>query len=123
MQFSTEEKEDLGKIRDHIQAESLKKDEKARAEDDQLTLDQYIRKLGAKPKTVAMVNLWARVMHGVESSQESAAWFIDYCRTNHGLLAIRADDHTGGNYMRIVQGEPHPVSDNPFKSRTPEKLT
>ena len=105
VQFSTEEKEDLGKIRDHIQAESLKKDEKARAEDDQLTLDQYIRKLGAKPKTVAMVNLWARVMHGVESSQESAAWFIDYCRTNHGLLAIRADDHTGGNHMRIVQGE------------------
>lgn len=51
-----------------------------------------------------MVNLWVRVMHGIESTEESAAWFIDYCRTNHGLLAIRADNHTGGQYLRLPGG-------------------
>lgn len=76
-----------------------------RVEDDQVSLDQYIRKLGGGPKTLAMANLWVRVMHGLESTEESAAWFIDYCRTNRGLLAIRADDETGGNYMRIKAGE------------------
>ena len=102
-EFTAEEKNNLEFIRDHIQAESLKK-EGPRLEDDNLSLDQYVRNLGAGPKTVHMVNLWARVMHGVESSEESAAWFIDYCRRNHGLLAVRADNHTGGNYMRITTG-------------------
>lgn len=51
-----------------------------------------------------MINLWAEVMHGLESTEESAAWFIDYCRRNKGLLAIRADDSTGGQYMRFKSG-------------------
>lgn len=101
--FTPEEKKNLEMVRDHIQEKSLRK-ESPKVADDDVTLDQYVRNLGAGPKTVQMVNLWSRVMHGVESSQESAAWFIDYCRTNHGLLAIRADNHTGGNYMRIVEG-------------------
>lgn len=52
-----------------------------------------------------MVNLWAEVMHGLESTEESAAWFIDYCRRNKGLLAIRADDSSGGQYLRFKDGE------------------
>ncbi|KAJ4185885.1 hypothetical protein NW755_008337 [Fusarium falciforme] len=102
-EFSPEDKKNLEMIRDHIQAESLKPNG-FRQEDDQVSLDQYVRNLGARPKTLAMVNLWVRVMHGLESTEESAAWFIEYCRTNHGLLAIRADDVTGGNYMRIKSG-------------------
>lgn len=90
-------------VRDHIQAESLKPDG-FRKDDDQISLDQYVRNLGGGPKTLEMVNLWVRVMHGLESTEESAAWFIEYCRTNHGLLAIRADDRTGGNYLRIKSG-------------------
>ncbi|KAF4965663.1 hypothetical protein FSARC_6558 [Fusarium sarcochroum] len=101
--FSAEEKKNFEMVRDHIQAESLKKDG-FRKEDDQISLDQYVRNLGGGPKTLDMVNLWVRVMHGLESTEESAAWFIEYCRTNHGLLAIRADDRTGGNYMRIKSG-------------------
>jgi monoamine oxidase len=92
------------RIRDHIQAESLKP-EAPKRKDDSVSLDQYVRDLGAGPKTVAMINLWTRVMHGLESTEESAAFFIDYCRTNHGLLAIRADDETGGNYMRLTSGK------------------
>lgn len=51
-----------------------------------------------------MVNVWAQVMHGLESTEESAAWFIEYCRCNKGLLAIRADDFTGGQYLRFQDG-------------------
>lgn len=93
-------------VRDHIQAVSMRKED-AKPEDDKVTLEQYVRDLGALPKTVQMVNLWSRVMHGVESSEQSAAWFLEYCRCNCGLLAIRADDHTGGNYMRITTGKYH----------------
>lgn len=52
-----------------------------------------------------MVNLWVKVMHGLESSQESAAFYIDYCRRNGGLFSIRADDHTGGNHQRLSGGK------------------
>lgn len=94
-------------IRDHIQAESLKPGLPS-AQDDSVSLDQYVRNLGALPKVANMVNLWARVMHGLESTEESAAWFIDYCRRNKGLLAIRADDSTGGQYMRFKDGTANP---------------
>ncbi|KAH6661523.1 amine oxidase B [Verticillium dahliae] len=102
-EFTEDEKLNLERIRDHIQRVSLLK-EPPNSQDDNVTLDQYVRELGAGPKTIQMVNLWSRVMHGVESSEQSAAWFIDYCRRNKGLLAVRADDQTGGNHMRIISG-------------------
>ncbi|KAF9893550.1 hypothetical protein FE257_010862 [Aspergillus nanangensis] len=101
--FTAEEKKNLERIRDHVQAETLKPGP-PRPEDDAVTIDQYVRNLGALPKTIQMVNVWTKAMHGVESTQESAAYFIDYCRRNTGLLAVRADDQTGGNYLRFVQG-------------------
>ncbi|KAK2758400.1 flavin-containing amine [Colletotrichum kahawae] len=102
-EFTPEEKKNLEFIRDHIQSESLKR-ETPKKEDDSVSLAQYVRSLGALPKTIAMINLWAKVMHGVESTEESAAWFIDYCRRNRGLFSIRADDKTGGNYQRLHKG-------------------
>ena len=69
-----------------------------------MSLDQYIRNLRAKEKTIRMINIWVQVMHGVDSSEESAAFFIDYCRRNKGLFSIRADDETGGNHQRILTG-------------------
>ncbi|TWU71252.1 hypothetical protein ED733_002513 [Metarhizium rileyi] len=101
--ISPEDKKSLEQIRDHIQEESLKA-HGLRKEDDNVSLDQYVKNLGATRQTRAMVNLWVRVMHGLESTEESAAWFVEYCRCNRGLLAIRSDDHTGGNYMRIATG-------------------
>ncbi|KAF5639078.1 flavin-containing protein [Fusarium sp. NRRL 52700] len=101
--FDPAEKENLIKIRDIIQEASLRK-EKPRPEDDAISLEQYVRNLGATEKTVQMAHVWTRAMHGKEASEESAAYFIDYCRSNHGLLAVRADDKTGGNYQRLVNG-------------------
>ncbi|KAF2095861.1 amine oxidase B [Rhizodiscina lignyota] len=102
-EFTPAEKKNLEFIRDHIQAASLRP-ERPSPENDNVTLDQYVRNLGACPKTVQMVNVWSRVMHGLESTEQSAAWFIDYCRRNRGLLSVRADDETGGNHLRISTG-------------------
>ncbi|KAL4907806.1 hypothetical protein BDW74DRAFT_175588 [Aspergillus multicolor] len=101
--FSPEEKKSLGMVRDHIQAASLKPGP-PRAADDNVSLDQYVRALGALPGTIKMVNIWAQVMHGLDSTEYSAAWFIDYCRKNRGLLAIRADDGSGGQHLRFRDG-------------------
>ncbi|KAB8275405.1 amine oxidase [Aspergillus minisclerotigenes] len=89
--FPPEEKRNLEIIRDHIEAESEKK-KAPKSEDDQASLDTY------------MVNLWVRAMHGVESTEESAVHFINYCRRNHGLLAARVDDHTSGNHLCLQGG-------------------
>ncbi|KAL4908871.1 hypothetical protein BDW74DRAFT_174099 [Aspergillus multicolor] len=101
--FPEDEKRNLIRIRDHIEELSLKK-EALRPEHDRVSLDQYVRDLGATKTTAKMVNIWAQAMHGVESTEESAAYFVDYCRSNHGLLAVRADDKTGGNYLRLQGG-------------------
>ncbi|KAH8425292.1 flavin monoamine oxidase family protein [Aspergillus melleus] len=101
--FTPDEKRNLEYIRDYVQAETLKSGLPC-SEDDNLSLDQYVRNLGALPKTLQMVNLWSKAMHGVKSTQQSAAFFIDYCRRNTGLLAVRADDETGGNYLRFHDG-------------------
>jgi hypothetical protein len=103
-QFEPEQLRNLEHVRDHIQSLSLRP-EKLSREDDNMTLDQYVRQLGANDNTSQLVNVWSKVMHGVESTQQSAAFFIDYCRRNKGLLAIRADDHTGGQYLRLPDGE------------------
>ncbi|KAL4969848.1 flavin monoamine oxidase family protein [Aspergillus stella-maris] len=101
--FTDEEKQNLEFIRDHIQAESLEPGP-PKIPDDKVSLDQYVRDLGALPAIVKTVNLWAQVMHGLEATEYSAAWFIDYCRRNRGLLAIRADDKTGGQHLRFRDG-------------------
>jgi monoamine oxidase len=103
-QFEPEQLKNLEHVRDHIQSLSLRP-EKLSREDDNMTLDQYVRQLGANNNTSQLVNVWSKVMHGVESTQQSAAFFIDYCRRNKGLLAIRADDHTGGQYLRLPDGK------------------
>ena len=111
-QLPPDEKKDLERIRDHIQAASLKPGLPS-VEEDSVSLEQYVRNLGAKPRTIRMINLWAKVMHGVESSEESAGFFIDYCRRNKGLLAIRADDYTGGQYLRFQTGQSTPRAHGP----------
>lgn len=102
-QFAPEELKNVESIRDHIQELSLRSGQPL-SKDDSVSLDQYVRNLGASSNTCQLINIWAKVMHGVESTQESAAFFIDYCRRNKGLLAIRADDHTGGQHLRLHAG-------------------
>jgi monoamine oxidase len=87
------------------------------AQVDNVTLAQYVHDLGALPKVAKMVNLWAQVMHGLESTEESAGWFIDYCRRNKGFLAIRADDSSGGQHMRFKSGKLTPQIERFIKKK------
>ncbi|KAB8215330.1 hypothetical protein BDV33DRAFT_195286 [Aspergillus novoparasiticus] len=126
--FPPVKKRNLEMIRDHIKAESQKR-EAPKLKDDQVSLDTYVRKLDATEKTCKMVNLYVRAMHSLESTEELAAHLIHYWRRNHGLLAARADDHTGGNYLRLqggnqdiargiarLVGEQHIYSSHPVQS-------
>lgn len=44
-------------------------------------------------------------MHGVESTEQSAAWFMDYSRRNNGFISASTDDKNGGNYQRFMEGK------------------
>ena len=70
-----------------------------------MSVEQYVRSLGAMSKTAEMVNLWTKAMHGLESSQVSIAWCLDFLRRNGGLMSVRGDDKAGGCYQRLNDGE------------------
>jgi monoamine oxidase len=53
----------------------------------------------------AAVNLWTRAMLGLEASEISALYFLDYCKSGGGLMQMRADFKHGGQYLRFIRGE------------------
>lgn len=46
-------------------------------------------------------------MLGVEPSDLSALYFLNYCKSGGGLLQMRSDRKDGGQYLRIRQGTQH----------------
>lgn len=72
--------------------------------EDKLTLAEYIKGLGASDRTTRMVNIWARVMLGVEAAAVSARYFIDYCAKGGSLMTMRSDSKHGGQYLRFHTG-------------------
>ncbi|GMF73169.1 unnamed protein product [Aspergillus oryzae] len=97
MQWSEAEKNNLAYIRDHIQAESLKPGLPS-AQDDNVSLDQYVRNLGALPKVANMVNLWARVMHG--SIAEGIARLVGAQNIHLGSPVASVNEH--GSHVSVV---------------------
>lgn len=51
-----------------------------------------------------MVNLWTQVMIGVDSTEISAGFFIDYCGRGGSLMRMRSDEADGGQYLRFRTG-------------------
>ncbi|KZF20049.1 amine oxidase B [Xylona heveae TC161] len=100
--FSTEETKDLERLRDAIAAKTLTAS--GDPEDDKITLEEFGKKLGATQKTLDMINLWARVMLGVEHSELSAEYFFDYCRRGGGFYQMRSDAKDGAQYLRFQDG-------------------
>lgn len=45
-----------------------------------------------------------RAMLGVEPSEMSALYFLDYCKSGGGYMLMRSDTKDGGQYLRIAQG-------------------
>lgn len=105
-QFQTKEVEDLERIKDIIHDLSVAYYEKSSPAEnyDQMSLEQFVISKGGSKKTVDMVRVWSRVMLGVEASELSAQFFIEYNGKGGGLKTLRSDQKGGGQYLRFRKG-------------------
>jgi monoamine oxidase len=71
---------------------------------DHMSLEQLVIAKGGLKKTVDMVKIWSRVMLGVESTELSAQFFIEYSGKGGGLKTLRSDGKDGGQYLRFRKG-------------------
>ncbi|KAJ5573821.1 Flavin amine oxidase [Penicillium hispanicum] len=98
--------DDLERIRDLIHALSVRAQGAPELvmELDEITLQEFVRREGARERTAKMVNLWAQVMLGVDADEISAGCFVDYCARGGGLMQMRSDSKHGGQYLRFRTG-------------------
>lgn len=108
MQFSEAQVTDLERIRDIIHDLSVAYGSKASSTEnyDQMSLEQFVISKGATQKTVDMVRVWSRVMVGIEATDMSAQFFIEYTGKGGGLKQLRSDQKHGGQYLRFRKGRP-----------------
>ena len=71
---------------------------------DQMTLEDWCKSEIKSETATATVNLWTRAMLGLEASEISALYFLDYCKSGGGLLQMRSDFQHGGQYLRFIKG-------------------
>lgn len=71
---------------------------------DKLTFEAYLKSRGADTNALATATVWTRAMLGVNPADLSALFFLNYCKSGGGLLAMRSDRKGGGQHLRIRQG-------------------
>lgn len=71
---------------------------------DSLTFEAYLISRGADQNALATATVWTRAMLGVNPTDLSALFFLNYCKSGGGLLAMRSDRKGGGQHLRIRQG-------------------
>lgn len=71
---------------------------------DMLTFEAYLISRGADKNALATATVWTRAMLGVNPADLSALFFLNYCKSGGGLLAMRSDRKGGGQHLRIRQG-------------------
>ncbi|KAL2842696.1 hypothetical protein BJY01DRAFT_264435 [Aspergillus pseudoustus] len=71
---------------------------------DSLTFEAYLRSRGATKTAIGTATVWTRAMLGLEPSEVSALYFLNYCKSGGGLLQMRSDRKDGGQYLRIRGG-------------------
>ncbi|KAG5818382.1 hypothetical protein H9Q71_001442 [Fusarium xylarioides] len=71
---------------------------------DAVTFDAFLRSKGAGKEALGTATIWTRAMLGLEPSDISALYFLNYCKSGGGLLQMRSDRKDGGQYLRIRQG-------------------
>ncbi|KAK7936591.1 uncharacterized protein PG986_015029 [Apiospora aurea] len=105
-QFDQATLEDVARIRDMCEADCQALDTFApkSTELDALTFEAYLRSRGASETSLATAAVWTRAMLGVEPSDMSALFFLNYCRSGGGLLQMRSDRKGGGQHLRVRQG-------------------
>ncbi|KAL2061259.1 hypothetical protein VTL71DRAFT_7532 [Oculimacula yallundae] len=104
--FSEAQVTNLEKIRDIIHDLSVAYGSKTGSVEnyDQMSLEQFAISKGASERTVDMIRVWTRVMVGIEASEMSAQFFIEYTGKGGGLKQLRSDQKHGGQYLRFRKG-------------------
>ncbi|KAJ9502280.1 hypothetical protein H2202_002345 [Exophiala xenobiotica] len=71
---------------------------------DKMTLEEWCKSESKSETALASVKLWTRAMLGLEPSEMSALYFLNYCKSGGGLLLMRSDFKHGGQHLRFVRG-------------------
>nr|POE96405.1 putative flavin-containing monoamine oxidase a [Quercus suber] len=71
---------------------------------DLLTFHDWILAQGGSQHALNALTIGTRAMLGVEPSEISAAYFLDYAKSGGGYMQMRSDCKDGGQYLRIKQG-------------------
>ena len=72
---------------------------------DKYTLEEWVKQQDLGETALASVTVWTRAMLGLEPSDMSALYFMDYCKSGGGLTRMRSDKKDGGQYFRLVRGK------------------
>jgi monoamine oxidase len=97
---------DIVRIRDMVEADCQALDvlQPKDAELDSVTFEAYLTSRGAKEKAMQTATTWTRAMLGVNPSDVSALFFLNYCKSGGGLLQMRSDRKGGGQHLRVRTG-------------------
>ncbi|VUC33713.1 unnamed protein product [Clonostachys rosea] len=98
--------DDVARIRDTCEADcqALDTANPKATSLDAMTFEAYLKSLNASETSIATATVWTRAMLGVEPSELSALFFLNYCKSGGGLLNMRSDRKGGGQHLRIRQG-------------------
>ncbi|KAM0545840.1 hypothetical protein ACHAPJ_011167 [Fusarium lateritium] len=99
-------KKNVAEIRDLCEAECQALDtwKPKNTSLDAVTFEAFLRSKGAGKEALGTATIWTRAMLGLEPSDISALYFLNYCKSGGGLLQMRSDRKDGGQYLRIRTG-------------------
>lgn len=75
-----------------------------RAVIDALTLEQWLRNLGAGPKALLTARVWCRGTLGQDPNEVSALAFLEVARGGLGIINLRYDGKHGAQNLRLKEG-------------------
>ena len=75
-----------------------------------MTLEEFVRSVNYSEQAMNMVKISTRALLGLEPSDMSALYLLDYCKSGGGLMLMRSDGKNGGQYLRLVQGKRYRLS-------------
>lgn len=88
---------------------------------DDITFEHWLKDLGCGEHALNSLKVGTRAMLGVEPSELSALYFLDYCKSGGGYMQMRSDLKNGGQYLRIAKGT-QSFSKGLAEELTPESL-
>ena len=71
---------------------------------DSMTLEEFVRSVNYSEHAMNMIKITCRALLGLEPSEMSALYMLDYLKSGGGILLMRSDKEHGGQYLRLVEG-------------------